>query len=643
MDGTVAVFGGATDDNALGSGVLIDESRVLTSLSVASGAAGLWVTFPQAGAVVRHPVTRVRTSGGLAVLSLAAPAPRSARPAPLRFPVSLRGERWSVAGGFAYGVVGADAGEGRVRLSVSSAGRPAVGAGVWAPRWGAVVAVVESSSVAWTLSGARLLLSWEADASPAGDVPPLSRAASQVPVSSPGGHRGRQAGDDVPERSPMIRPSGDAGPAGRSWSLEASAEPGRLWRPGADGGPVEGDPWPPGADVGPVEGDPWPPGADVGPVGSDPWRPGADANSAEGGLRRPGTGSSPVESDPRPPSGTVESESSQPAGRLPERETASRRKSVRPPSDRRAEPPSRGAWMAGARQPERVPSAGGAVTLLCPVTIGDRILVASAAADGTVALADPATGQARHILRTEPGQVRSLVPLRLPDATCLGVVTADGSLTAWAPEQGWGQTFTVHGGRATTATCAEAGMLAVGGEDGTVEVRALGEARPLWTATAGGGPVAALCALPGLIAAAGADGRIRLHDTESGALRRTLGPEEGPLRAICPVPIGDRTLLGTAGDDGLVLLWDPNTGERRHELAGHSGPVTAVCPVPGADGRTAVLASAGVDRTARLWDPLSGECRMVAPLHHEATACVAAGAHLIIGLAAGTVAYSLDI
>jgi WD40 repeat protein len=366
--------------------------------------------------------------------------------------------------------------------------------------------------------------------------------------------RVRQAAD-LPERTPVVRQNEDAGPAGRSWARETSAEPGRLWHPGGDGGLVEGEPTP-------VNG----------------WHA--------------------------------------------------------------APPPYRTAWIAGARKPERIPSAGGAVTALCGLTLGGRRLVASAAADGTVALADPATGQARHTLRTEPGQVRALVPLKLPGATCLGIVSADGSLTAWAPEQGWGQTFTVHGGRATTATCAEGGLLAVGGEDGTVEVRGLGESRPRWTATAGGGPVAALCALPGLIAMAGTDGRIRLRDAESGALRRTL---DSSPRALCPVPIGGRTLLGAAGDDGLVMFWDPNTGERRHELTGHEGPVTALCPVPGGDEQTAVLASAGTDRTARLWDPRSGECRLTVPLHHEATACVAAGDHLIVGLTAGTVAYGLGL
>src|ERR1700710_1986256 len=112
--GAVAVLGHATDDHALGSGVLIDGARVLTSRVVASAAAELWVRFP---AALSPPlrVTAVRISGGLAVLTLAAPARHTARLAPLRFPASLRGERWSVAGGFPYGVVSADSTEGRVR------------------------------------------------------------------------------------------------------------------------------------------------------------------------------------------------------------------------------------------------------------------------------------------------------------------------------------------------------------------------------------------------------------------------------------------------------------------------------------------------------------------------------------------------
>jgi WD domain, G-beta repeat len=536
------------DDRTLGSGVLIDRSRVLTSLSVVGPPAGgnpdaaaLWVTFPLAGGTVRHPVRQISADGGLAVLELVSPAPREARPAPLRRTPGddLIGERWRASGADAYGVIAAPLPGGRVRLATESpADVPAgaAGAGVWSVRLAAVVGVIDGDSQAHTLERVG---------------------------------RAPQDAGDVAGRP--VRVASDAGPAGRSWSLEVGAEPGRLWRPGTDGGLVE----------------------------SDPWQP----------TRRP-----PGKAGPR------------------------RRKQVRSRATAGAEQaPYRTAWIAGARRPERIPSAGGAVRLLCPVTFGEQVLVASAAADGSVALADPATGQAWHTLRSEPGQVRALVPLRLPDATCLGIVSADGSLTAWAAEQGWGQTFTAHSGRATTATCAEAGLLAVGGEDGTVELRAVGETRPRWAATAGSGPVSALCTLPGLLATAGADGLIRLRDTESGALRRTLESAGDPVAALCPAPIGDRTLLAAAGDDGAVRLWDPYTGELRQVLAGHTGPVTALCPLP--DGR---IASVGTDRTARLWDPVTGAAEPAIELHYEAVACVAAGEHLIVGLAAGTVAYSLE-
>ena len=265
----------------------------------------------------------------------------------------------------------------------------------------------------------------------------------------------------------------------------------------------------------------------------------------------------------------------------------------------------RTAWIAGARRPERVPSAGGAVTVLCPVTLGDRPAgrLGVGRRDGR-RWPTRKPGRPGTRWRPRPGQVRALTPLRLPDANCLGIVSADGALTAWAAEQGWGQTFTAHSGRATTATCVEAGLLAAGGEDGTVEVRAVGEARPGWTATAGTGPVAALCALPGLLAAAGDDGRIRLRDTESGELRRTLDDGDRAVTALCPVPIGDRTLLAAAGEDGEVHFWDPYTGELRRTVTGHTAAVTALCPVPG--GRTA---SVSADRTARLWNPVDRRLR----------------------------------
>jgi hypothetical protein len=60
------------------------------------------------------------------------------------------------------------------------------------------------------------------------------------------------------------------------------------------------------------------------------------------------------------------------------------------------------------------------------------------------------------------------------------------------------------------------------------------------------------------------------------------------------------------------------------------------------DGRT-LLASTSHDGTARLWDPDTGAPALTIPVHHEATACVAAAGLLIIGLSAGILALSLNL
>lgn len=213
---TVALYGSATDDRTSGSGTLVGASTVLTSLSVAATSDALWVTFPAAGAV-RRPVIRIREGGGLAVLTLASPAPRAARPTPAAFPGSLLGERWEAGGLAAYGVITAVLPDGRVRLETRSPARlsPAeYGGGLWSPRLEAVVAVIDGPSTARPLSGVRELL--------AGRAEPTRR-------------------------------NGNAGAGGRSWSAKAVAGPARVWRPGPDGGPVESEQPHPGGS--PVDGE----------------------------------------------------------------------------------------------------------------------------------------------------------------------------------------------------------------------------------------------------------------------------------------------------------------------------------------------------------------------------------------------------
>src|SRR5690349_19994735 len=125
---TVALFA-ASDQRALGCGVLVDRRRVLTCRHVVAGKADLFVTFPKAGVsrAVRRAIKDVRGSAetDVAILDLDDPAPPEATPAPLRSPPprALNGDQWwafgfphdsplgaeahgRVGGALAYGWVG---------------------------------------------------------------------------------------------------------------------------------------------------------------------------------------------------------------------------------------------------------------------------------------------------------------------------------------------------------------------------------------------------------------------------------------------------------------------------------------------------------------------------------------------------------
>jgi len=115
----------------------------------------------------------------------------------------------------------------------------------------------------------------------------------------------------------------------------------------------------------------------------------------------------------------------------------------------------------------------------------------------------------------------------------------------------------------------------------------------------------------------------------------------GRIRAACVLLTRGADLIASAGDDQVIRIWDSHTGTEQHALQGHTSRVTAVCPVR--VGERTLLASAGQDGTARIWNPVTGSLELTIPVHHEATACVAAADRLIIGTMAGTVAVTLNL
>ncbi|HEU4426509.1 MAG TPA: WD40 repeat domain-containing protein [Pilimelia sp.] len=232
-----------------------------------------------------------------------------------------------------------------------------------------------------------------------------------------------------------------------------------------------------------------------------------------------------------------------------------------------------------------------------------------------------------------------------PDATLLASAGADGTVRLWDPATGGpvGDPLIGHTGvvQAVAAVPGPDGraLLASAGEDGAVRLWDPGTGGPVGDPLIGHtGGVWAVAAVPGpeertWLASAGGDGTVRLWDPATGspvgdplkvapaqAYSRQQGPVDvtvdaaasltghtGSVSAVAAVPGPDgRTLLASAGTDGAVRLWDPASGSPVGDpLTGHTGWVRVVTAVPVPDGR-ALLASAGDDGTVRLWDPATG-------------------------------------
>jgi WD40 repeat protein len=203
----VALHGTGDDDVPLGAGVVIDDRLVLTCEHVArrdGELRELWVRFPRAFHVSpweRRRVTAIRCSGlDLALLELDEPVPASVVPARLRRPTgpdlvdlpwhAYGFPRQSDGGRPAGGTIAGEGGYGHVHLTTPDG--PGIaqgfsGAGLWSPRYDAVVGIVTSADHS-TGAGHALTLAYADEHLPAmklstldawrvGDADELSRAA----------------------------------------------------------------------------------------------------------------------------------------------------------------------------------------------------------------------------------------------------------------------------------------------------------------------------------------------------------------------------------------------------------------------------------------------------------------------------------
>ena len=229
--------------------------------------------------------------------------------------------------------------------------------------------------------------------------------------------------------------------------------------------------------------------------------------------------------------------------------------------------------------------------------------LASAGADGTVRLWDPATGAQLATLIGHADRVWAVA--FSPDGRRLASAGDDWMVRLWDPTTGTQLAVLTDSADPMTAVAfsPDGRRLASASDAGTVRLWDPATGAQLTALIGHADRVWAVAFSPDgrRLASAAYDGTVRLWDPATGAQLAVLTDSADPMTAVAFSPDGGR--LASAGADGTVRLWDPATGTQLAAFTGHDGlVVTAAAFSP--DGRR--LASAGDDGTVRLWDPATG-------------------------------------
>jgi WD40 repeat protein len=232
----------------------------------------------------------------------------------------------------------------------------------------------------------------------------------------------------------------------------------------------------------------------------------------------------------------------------------------------------------------------------------DGQTLATGAADQTVRLWDPRTGQTRVTLKGHTGGINSVV--FAPDGQTVVTGSLDSTVRLWDATTGRPKA-TLQGHTAAVALVAfapDGQTLATGSHDTTVRLWDVTTGRTRATLQGHTSPVTSLAFGPdgSTLATGSGDQTVRLWDPRTGQARAALKEHTGGVTCLAFCPGG--STLAIASPDQSVRLWDATTGQHKTTLRGPPG-ANAMAFSP--DGQT--LATGSADRTVRLWDATTGQ------------------------------------
>ena len=233
------------------------------------------------------------------------------------------------------------------------------------------------------------------------------------------------------------------------------------------------------------------------------------------------------------------------------------------------------------------------------VTFLDNDLVATAGADGRIAIWRSGAADPEHVLEGHTAPVVALAAS--PDGKTLASASWDRTIRLWPVGGGTPRVLEGHSQNVNSVAFTPDGRFLVSaGYDLTLRVWPLADGAQPSTITLPS-PLNAVAVAPdGELAAAGADGNVYFLNRE-GAVAATV--QTGPSPVISLAISADGALVAAAGIRGSVAIIDRSTHKLARILVGPGLPVWSLAFMP--DNR--ILLTGGTDRMIRRWDATTGD------------------------------------